>query len=155
MTKQLADVSASYQRWRAEGSAQKEVALRVFEEVISGGDMAAADALITQDFVDHFAMRRGAASGLGGFKAGLEMIRSAFPDWRSEVEDMVEEGDKVAVRWRVRGTHNGSFMGFEGTGKVIEMEEAGVMRFEGGKLAELWRVADEVALMQQLGLMPG
>lgn len=155
MSADLANVSSLYRHWLSGDSAQKRLALQIFEDVISRGDLTAADALIAPDFVDHFAIQRGASPGLEGFKLGLEMIRGAFPDWRSEVEDIVEEGDRVALRWRVSGTHLGVFLGFEGSGKAIQMEEAGVMRFADGKLVEMWRVADEVALMRQLGLIPG
>lgn len=128
----------------------RQVARRVFSEIISGGDLALADALIAPDYVDH----RGGPPGREGFKLGLMMIRAAFPDWSSAPEDMVVEGDKVAARWTVRGTHLGEFMGVPATGRSICMAEAGILRFQGGQLVELWRVADELALMRQLGLIP-
>jgi predicted ester cyclase len=155
MSAKLTAVSPRYAQWVATGSPLKVSALRIFEEVISGGDLVAADALIAPDFTDHFAAQRGAPPGIDSFKFGLQMIREAFPDWRSEVWDLVEEGDRVALRWRVSGTHNGApFMGVPPSGKAIQMDEAGMMRFADGKLVELWRVADELALMRQLGMIP-
>lgn len=128
----------------------RPLALRVFSEIISGGDLALADALIAPDYVDH----RGGPPGREGFKLGLQMIRAAFPDWSSTPEDMVVEGDRVAARWTVRGTHLGDFMGIPATGRAITMAEAGILRFEGGQLVELWRVADELGLLRQLGVLP-
>ena len=92
----------------------RQVALRVFSEIITGGDLALADVLIAPDYVDH----RGGPPGRDGFKLGLQMIRAAFPDWSSTPEDMVVEGDKVAARWTVRGTHQGDFMGIPATGRL-------------------------------------
>ena len=119
---------------------------RIFEHVISGGDLALADALIAPDFTDH----RG-PPGRDGFKLGLQMVREAFPDWTSAPIELVVEGDKVAARWVVRGTHRGPFLGFAPTGRAIEMAECGILRFEGGQLVELNRVADELSLLRQLG----
>jgi predicted ester cyclase len=79
------------------------------------------------------------------------MVREAFPDWTSAPIELVVEGDKVAARWVVRGTHRGPFLGFAPTGRAIEMAECGILRFEGGQLVELNRVADELSLLRQLG----
>ena len=128
----------------------RQVALRVFSELISGGDLALADTLIAPDYVDH----RGGAPGREGFKQGLAMVRAAFPDWTSTPQDLVVEGDRVAGRWVVTGTHQAPFLGIPATGRAITMAEAGVLRFENGQLAELWRVADELALLRQLGVLP-
>lgn len=130
--------------------ALRQLARRVFSEIISGGDLALADHLIGSDYVDH----RGGPPGREGFKMGLQMVRAAFPDWTSTPDDMVVEGDRVAARWTVRGTHQGDFMGIPATGREITMAEAGILRFEDGRLVELWRVADELALLRQLGVLP-
>lgn len=128
----------------------RRLALRVFSELISGGDLALADELIAPGYVDH----RGGPPGREGFKVGLAMVRAAFPDWTSIPADLVVEGDRVAGRWTVTGTHEGDFMGIPATGRSITMAEAGVLRFEDGRLVELWRVADELALLRQLGVLP-
>ncbi len=128
----------------------KALGRRIFEGLISGGDLALADELIHEHYVD----LRGGPPGREGFKQGLVAIRQAFPDWTSTVDDILAEGDRVAARWTVRGTHRGPFMGIPATGKQIVMKEAGILRFEGGKLVELARVADELSLLQQLGVLP-
>ena len=128
----------------------RQLAQRVFSEIITGGDLALADELIAPDYVDH----RGGPPGREGFKMGLAMVRAAFPDWSSVPQDLLVEGDKVAGRWTVTGTHRADFMGIPATGQAITMAEAGILRFEGGQLVELWRVADELALLRQLGVIP-
>lgn len=128
----------------------RAIATRIFDEVISRGDRALAEQLIAPSYVDH----RGGPQGREGFLLGLKAIRAAFPDWTSTVEDMVVEGDRVAARWTVRGTHRGPFMGMPATNRAITMQEAGILRFENGQLAEIWRVADELSLLRQLGVLP-
>jgi steroid delta-isomerase-like uncharacterized protein len=128
----------------------KAQARKIFEQVISRGDLQLADELIHVDYVD----LRGGPTGLDGFKQGLAALREAFPDWTSTVDDMIAEGEKVAARWTVRGTQRGAFMGIPATGRQITMKEAGILRFADGKLVELARVADELSLLQQLGVLP-
>lgn len=125
-------------------------AARAVFDLISTGDPAAVDACIAPDFVDH----RGGPPGREGFRQGLAAVRAAFPDWTSTPDDLVAAGDRVGARWTVRGTHLGEFLGIPPTGRVVVMQEAGILRFEGGRLAELWRVADELSLLRQLGVLP-
>lgn len=130
----------------------KRVVERLFADVISDGLIDDADALLCEDFIDHWAARLGAPPGRIGFKVGLQMVRASFPDWTSTLEDVVIDGDKVAARWTVRGTHTGEpFMGIPATGKAVEMAEAGILQLRGDRVAQIWRVADELSLMKQLG----
>ncbi len=129
----------------------KDRAQRVFTDLISHGDLTDCEQLIAEDYVDH----RGGPPGRAGFVLGLQAVRRAFPDWTSTVADMLVDGDRVAARWTVRGTHDAEFMGIPATGKAIEMQECGILRFDDqGRLAELWRVADELTLLRQLGVLP-
>jgi predicted ester cyclase len=125
---------------------------RIFAEVISQGDLTLADALIADEFVNHDP--RGPQQGRDAFKQGLFAVREAFPDWESTLDDLVGDGDKIGARWTVRGTHQGSFLGIAPTGRRITMQEAGLLRLQDGMLVEIWRVADELALLQQLGALP-
>jgi steroid delta-isomerase-like uncharacterized protein len=79
---------------------------------------------------------------------------TAFPDIVSSIDDMVAEGDKVAMRVTWRGTHQGLFMGIPATGKRIQMTNSAIFRIAGGKVAESWAHADNLGLMQQLGVIP-
>lgn len=124
---------------------------RVFDELISRGATDLADELIADGYVDH----RGGPPGRATFVGGLMAIRAAFPDWTSHIDDIVVEGDRVAARWTVRGTHQGPFMGLPATGREAVMQECGILRFDAdGRLAEIWRVADELSFLRQLGAIP-
>lgn len=124
------------------------VVRQIFAEVISQGDMVLADALIAEDFVSHDP--RQPQQGREAFKLGLSVMRTAFPDWRATIDDLVVDGEKVGARWTVRGTHQSSFLGIPATGRAITMREAGLLRLKAGQLVEIWRVADELALLHQL-----
>ena len=82
------------------------------------------------------------------------MYRSAFPDLRFTIEDMIAEGDKVATCWRAAGTHQGELMGIAPTGKRVEVIGMIVSRFAGGKIVEDLEVMDTLGLLQQLGAIP-
>ncbi len=78
----------------------------------------------------------------------------AFPDFSCTVEDIIAEGQKVMVRYIVRGTHLGMFRGFPATGKKIEMGGIGIERCAGDKIVESWHYSDTLGMMKQLGMIP-
>lgn len=82
-----------------------------------------------------------------GFGAG-------FPDLHCSILDAVAEGDRVACRWRMEGTHRGPFLGFEPTGRRVVLEGIGFFRFHEGRVAEEWLEYDAFGLLRQLGLVP-
>jgi steroid delta-isomerase-like uncharacterized protein len=82
-------------------------------------------------------------------------LRSAFPDCRMTVEDVVAEGDQVAYRWTFSGTHRGELRGIAATGKRVSISGINVDRIAHGKIAEHWSQADVLGLLQQLGAVPG
>ncbi|MFQ5880662.1 MAG: ester cyclase [Dehalococcoidia bacterium] len=131
----------------------KAIMHRIYEEVINTGNLALADQFIAADVVEHEALPV-VASGLEGFKQFFTMFRTAFPDLRFIVEDMIAEGDKVATRLTIRGSHKGEFMGMAPTGKQVTMTAIDIIRFAGGKAVEHWGNTDELGLMQQLGAVP-
>ena len=81
-------------------------------------------------------------------------FRSAFPDWREEVVQLVAEGDTVAGRFRCSGTHLGEFLGEAPTGKRMDVQEVFFLRAEGGRFVDFWGLEDSLGRMRQLGLMP-
>jgi predicted ester cyclase len=71
------------------------------------------------------------------------------------VEDIVAEGDKVVVRWKSRGTHQGEFMGAAPTGRLVTFTGMRLFRMAENKIAESWVNIDERGLQEQLGAVPG
>lgn len=91
---------------------------------------------------------------IAGYVAAMSAILAAFPDSRFPIEDVVTEGDRVAVRHSLRGTHQAEFQGVPATGKPVVVNAIVILRYENGKAAELWLNADFMGLMQQLGVIP-
>jgi steroid delta-isomerase-like uncharacterized protein len=130
----------------------KSAVRRFLGEAFDKGNLAAVDELIAEDFVDHNPPPKVRADKTG-LKQTVTLFRSAFPDLRLTVEDMIAEGDKVAVRIVSRGTHKGELMGIAPTGRSIAVNEEHILRLANGKIAEHWGVEDNLSMMQQLGVV--
>ena len=133
----------------AEGN--KGIARRIIEEVVEQGSLDAVDELYTEDAVEHTPM--GDFSGHEAIKEGFKMTRRAFSDYTVTVDDIIAEGDTVAVRLTERGTHDGEFLGTDPTGQEFEHQTMAFLRLENGKVAEWWIQPDNLGLMQQLGVI--
>jgi predicted ester cyclase len=93
-------------------------------------------------------------SGRDGIKQLINLYRAAFPDFHMTFEDQIAEGDKVASRWTMRGTHTGDLLGIGPTGKQGTMTGIVISRLAGHTIAEEWENFDQLGLLQQLGVMP-
>jgi len=121
--------------------ANKAVVRRMIDEVINQGRHDIAD--------DVFSPQISAQ-----VKQAFEVFRSAFPDWREDIEEVVAEGNRVAARFRCSGTHRGEFMGMPPTGKAMEVAEVFFLTVVDGKIVDFVGVEDNLARLQQLGLLP-
>ncbi len=127
---------------------------RAYEEVFNQGNLAVADEVIAPDFVDR-EEHPGNVPGPESIRTVATMLRTAFPDLHFTIEDLVAEGDFVAGRLTMSGTHDGPLMGMPPTGRQVRQSHMHFVRFRDGKAVEHWGVRDDVGLMRQLGLMPG
>jgi steroid delta-isomerase-like uncharacterized protein len=89
-----------------------------------------------------------------GHKAFMSALFASFPDSSFIVDDVIADGDKVAVRHRLRGTHQADFQGIPATGRQVEVNGIVIFRIENGMVAEAWLNADIMGMMQQLGVVP-
>ena len=112
------------------------------------GNTAIADRIYAPDY------RRNATdlpeSGPEQVKQLVTMYRAAFPDLHFEVEGMVSEGDRVAVRWIATGTHQAPLLGLPATNRHVSLIGCDVLRLRGDLIAESWSYYDRLALMEQL-----
>lgn len=130
--------------------ANKALIRRVYE-LSTQKDVAKLYELYDPGYIEH--LRNGDQS-LEQLKAGPSAIFAAFPDLKFTVEDMVAEGNKVAYRVTITGTHTGiPYMGVAPSGKKIEMKNTSIKRIANGRLAESWGTLDSISAMQQLGLI--
>ncbi len=136
-------------------SAEENKALvrREYEEVWNQGKLDVIDEIYTADFVGHIPGSPD-IHGLEGIKTIANMFYTAFPDMQYTIEDMIAEGDKAAIRWTLTGTHKGELMGVPPTGVQVTFTGNTIIRFAGGKYAELWSSWDAQLMWLQLGVIP-
>lgn len=85
----------------------------------------------------------------------FHQLFAAFPDLHVTIQHQVAEGDTVMTHKRFDGTHLGTFMGVAPSGKPISFGVIDILRLQNGKIVEHWAIQDRLAMMQQLGLLPG
>jgi steroid delta-isomerase-like uncharacterized protein len=85
---------------------------------------------------------------------GSAAMAEAFPDLRTAEADSVKEGDKVAFRWLLSGTHEGEFMGVAATGRRVEVMGMDIVRVADGEIVEHWGEFDAMGLLRQIGVIP-
>lgn len=118
------------------GAKNKAVAMRVFEEIFNQGKFQVADEIYAPDFINHGLHQ---SIDLKEDQGWVHAEKKAFPDLRMSVQEMVAEGDKVAVLWTFQGTHTGS--GYEGlppTGTRVEVRGITIWRIVDGRIVEEW-----------------
>jgi predicted ester cyclase len=131
----------------------KALCRRITEEIWNKKNLALVDELIDSNWVTHGTGGM-EFKGREGFKQYVTTTITAFPDFHLTIDDMVAEGDKVAMRLTARGTHKGDFMGIAPTGKQITVTGILISRVAGGKAVEGFPVNDQLSMMQQLGVIP-
>ena len=89
-----------------------------------------------------------------GLRRAFAGMTEAFPDVRITEEALIGEGDAVVLRWAFRGTHRGPFRGIPPTGRTVDWTGIDIYTVAAGRIAELVREADTLALLQQLGAAP-
>jgi steroid delta-isomerase-like uncharacterized protein len=122
--------------------------------LLNSGDIDGFGEGLADDFVEHEE-----TPGLAPTKDGvLEFFRmqlAGFPDLRMEPQDVLVSDDKVVIRSKLTGTHQGELMGIPATGRSIDVSVIDIIQFRDDGLAhEHWGVIDSMAMMQQLGVVP-
>ena len=131
----------------------KAIVHRIFNEFLNTGNLDAADEFFAVNFVNH-SPGRGTAPDREGMKQFIASLRTTFPDMKLSPDDLIAEGDKVAVRMTASGTHLGEIARVPPTGKRISWDAMSILHFVDGKVVERWNLSDELAILQQLGVRP-
>lgn len=132
-------------------AAQNEDLVRRFAQaVVNEGDYDRIDEFVAEDVRDHTPL--GQREGRDVMVETTRELRTAFPDFEVTLEEVVGDGDTVAVRMRQTGTHDGPFMGIEPTGASFEIEAMAFLRVGDGKIVERRTQPDVLALLGQLGI---
>ena len=131
----------------------KAIYRRYVEEVSNEGNLDLVDEIFAR-YVSHQPDGHTEERGPEDVKRFIGEFHQAFPDFHCTIEDQIAEGDKVATRWTIRGTHQGEFRGIAPTGKQITVTGIGIFRFSEGKVVESWDNFDQLGMMQQLDAIP-
>jgi steroid delta-isomerase-like uncharacterized protein len=131
----------------------KALVRREYELGVNEKDFDVRDGALASNYIGHFPGLP-PIQGIEAFKQFTSGFFTAFPDLQTTIEDLIAEGDKVAVRQTWRGTHTGDFLGIPPTGKHVVFTSTEFYRVAGGKLAEEWVELDMLGLLQQLGAIP-
>lgn len=128
-------------------------AQKKFGEAVNTGNLESIRDLVASGCIDHDPAP-GQAPGPEGYIEFFTMMRTAFPDFKLEVEQLVADEDNVAFAYTATGTHQGEFMGIEPTGEAVRFRGLQISRFEDGKMVERWGSSDELGILKQLGKAP-
>jgi predicted ester cyclase len=132
----------------------KAKARRIWEGIFPSGDVEHLAEVIAEDSVDHSA-RPDEPQGLAGAQQTMLWLRSVFSDQRWEIHQVIGEGEVVVVYCTLHARHTGDLMGIPPTNREVAQAYVHILRFKDGKAAEHWGVRDDMALMRQLGVLPG
>ncbi len=130
----------------------KAIVRRFVDEIFVQGRAESVDELLDDSFVGHTWPSTGDPKA--DLKAAIDRTSKALADPEFTIEDLVAEGDRVAVRLTSAATQVGDFMGMPGTGKRYSIEEIHVFRLRDGRVVEHWHQFDQMGMMRQLGAMP-
>ena len=126
---------------------------RIFDHAFNRGNFTALEESLAPDSITHVTAW-GVPNNRLGLKQLIASLRLAFPDLRCTVEDNIEEGDKFAALWTMRGTNTGLLFGNRPTGKLVEIQGVIFAHIGEGQIVEHWLVIDQMTLLQQLGIVP-
>jgi steroid delta-isomerase-like uncharacterized protein len=119
-------------------------------EAFNAGDIEKLFAVVAPDVAIHYAELPEPLQGRETWKQGFELMKSAFPDLRAHVEDIVASDDKVALRLTLRGTHQGEFQGIPASGRTISYVSHEFYCVRDGLIVEEWICSDMASLFRQL-----
>jgi steroid delta-isomerase-like uncharacterized protein len=138
-----------------------ELCVRAQRELFGAGRLELADDLIAADCLDHGDETRSdrngnepsPPTGPEAITAVARWLHGAFPDLAYEIHDAFGDGDRVALRCTMRGTHTGEFLGQAPTGRAFAVQQIHLYRIQDGRIAEHWAGRDDAGMMRQLGLV--
>jgi steroid delta-isomerase-like uncharacterized protein len=130
------------------------IAHRWFEEVWNQGRLSTIDELAFPHATGHGQIEGGAEINIPQFRALVETMLSAFPDFHVAIQDTISEGDRVVVRWTATMTHKGAFAGTPATGRRANVTGITILKVADGKIAEGWDNWDQLSLLTQIGAVP-
>ena len=127
--------------------------VRRYQDIYNSNNLDDLLEVVSEDLLTPKIMA-GVPHGIEGAKAAHQIMLAGFPDYQTVIDDLIADGDKVAVRITMSGTHTGSFMGIPPTNKFISFTGIYIARIANGKIVEHWGEEDSASLLTQLGVLP-
>ena len=128
--------------------------MRLFTEFINTASEGLANEIISPEAIFHVPGRPEPMRGPAGYLAIIAMMRGGFPDIQWTLEEIIAEDDRVAARFTMRGTHQGTFFGVPPTGNKIQVQAMNFYRLSSGQFVEEYGQPDLLGLLQQIGAVP-
>ena len=133
----------------------KALVLRSLNEIYTGGNLEAVEAVFAPDFLGWDpTFPGGVRRGPDGVRGNVERGHASFENWRFDVEDVIAAGDRVVTRVVMRGRSRAEFLGMAPTGKEVEVSGITIHRVADGKIVERWGNWNTIGMLQQLGRLP-
>jgi steroid delta-isomerase-like uncharacterized protein len=126
--------------------------VRHYQAIYNSNNLDGLDEVVSKDLLTPKIMA-GIPTGIEGAKAVHHIMLTGFPDYQTMIDDLLAEGDQVAARITMTGTHTGDFMGIPPTGRSVSFTGMYIARIANGKIVEHWGAEDGVSLLQQLGVL--
>ena len=126
-----------------------------FAQVWSAGGLHLLDELASPDIVVSYPVPPEPMRGVEAFRGFLKDLYAGLPDVSVSVDEMIAEGEKVACRWTMKGTHDGPLFGFPATGNPVEISGFAHYRIVDGKVVEELGAGNSISLLQQIGAVIG
>jgi steroid delta-isomerase-like uncharacterized protein len=131
---------------------QNKAIVRTFVEAVNAQDWKRLEAIIASNFVRHDPM--GGKPGVQSCADLVQFLQNeyvTFPDAHETIEDLIAEGDKVAVRHRFQGTQQGWMGAYPPSGKTLTADYIAIYRVQDNQIVEAWAVWDNLNGLKQLG----
>ncbi len=129
--------------------AKNKAVVLEYHDIWNGSNIDKLDDILTSDFVCHY-LTSEEWKGIDEAKKNISDWRALFPDWKEELEDLIQENDKVVTRYKAIATHTKTYEGIEPTGAKIAIYEVSIYRISNGKIAEQWCFPDDPAIKKQI-----
>ena len=133
-------------------SPNKALIKRWFDEVWNQGSTAAIDQMLASD-ARMYGLAAEPVIGPAGFMPFHTALRAALSNIRVQIEDMVEEGDRVSLRYTVTADHSGDGFGVQATRQKVVFTGQGIARVRDGRITEAWNAFDQLGLFVQMGVV--
>jgi steroid delta-isomerase-like uncharacterized protein len=123
---------------------------RTWQATWNQGRLEALDNLLAPDYAPHHSLNP--VLGPEGVKQLVAGFQSALPDLEFEIEDLIDAGEKLVVRWSLSGTHQAELFGLAATGRRIKLTGISIYRLAAGQVVESWDELDLFSLLDQVGV---